>query len=218
MCRASIQEYVYFLLSLYPPDTDMFSPHDLVGEMAVIFQVLRLLSLRIHSLPKDVYTRMAYDRGLYMSEYKLLIVLDSPDGVDDGMAMPSRNSHIYGSCRLAAYLYLYLVLRELPASAVIVQTVLKRLKSILEKANADLLTMWREDQHLFLWILYMGAVASIAPEEREFFVQVLRRVTMQMGLHTMEAFTGALKEVLWEPVFCEGRAVTRCLWAELQRQ
>jgi hypothetical protein len=196
----------------------MYSRHDLVGELANIFQVLRLLSIRIHSLPADVYSRMVYDRGLYMSEYKLLIVLDSPDGVDDGMAMPSRNSHIYGSCRLAAYLYLYMVLRELPASAVMLQTMLKRMKGILEKANGDLLTMWREDQHLFLWILYMGAIASIAPPERSFFVTVLKRLISKMGLYTMEAFTSALKEVLWEPVYCERSVITRCLWAELERQ
>ena len=218
VCRSDIHEFAFFLLGLYPPDTKVYSPHDLVGELAIIFQVLRLLSIRIHSLPRDVYGRMVYDRGLYMSEYKLLTVLDSLDALDDGIAMPSRNSRIYGSCRLAAYLYLYLVLRELPTSAVIVQTILKRLEGILEKAKGDILTMWREDQHLFLWILYMGAIASIGSSERGFFVQILRRMIMQMGLHTMEAFTGALKEVLWEPGFCEGGSITRRLWAELQRQ
>jgi Fungal specific transcription factor domain len=195
----------------------LYNPHDLVGEMTDIFQVMRLLSLRIHNLPSELSKRILYDRGLYMSEYKLLVVLDSSDDVDDGMATPNRNSHIYGSCRLAAYLYLYIVLRELPISAVIVQTVLKRLKGILESANADLLILWTEDQHLFLWILYMGAVASIEAVEREFFVKVLRRLVGHMGLMTIEGFTAALKEVLWEPGFCERGPTTGCLWAELQQ-
>ena len=152
-----------------------------------------------------------------MSEYKLLVVLDSSDDVDDGMTVPGRNSHIYGSCRLAAYLYMYIVLRELPTSAVIVQTVQKRLKGILESANADLLILWTEDQHLFLWILYMGAAASIEAVEREFYVKVLRRLVGHMGLMAMEEFTRALKEVLWEPGFCEMGPTTRRLWAELQQ-
>jgi hypothetical protein len=194
----------------------MYSRHDLIGEMTEIFQVMRLLSIRIHTLPTEIDQRAVFDRGLYMSEYKLLIVLDSQDDLNEGVAVPCRTSHIYGSCRLAAYLYLYIVLREVPASAIIVQTVLKRLKGILGSANGDLLTIWSEDQHLFLWILYMGAVASIGASEREFFVTVLRRLSVQMGLHSIKSFTCAVKEVLWEPVFCERGSRTRCLWAELQ--
>lgn len=153
-----------------------------------------------------------------MSEYKLLVTLDHTDGLEDGMVVPNRNSHIYGSCRLAAYLYLYIVLRELPASAMIVQAVVGRLKGILDTSCANLLVLWNEDQHLFLWILYMGAAASTGPVEREFFVKVLRRLTVRMGLDTSEAFSGALKEVLWEPGFCEKGPTTPVLWAELQQR
>lgn len=152
-----------------------------------------------------------------MSEYKLLVVLDAVDDVDLDMVMPNRNSHIYGSCRLAAYLYLYIILRELPTSATMVQMVLRRLKGILESASADLLILWSEDQHLFLWILYMGAIASIDGVEREFFVEVLRRAAKHLELKTLDAFTNALKEVLWEPVFCETGPTTRRLWNELQQ-
>jgi hypothetical protein len=215
-CRSSISEFVFFFKKFFPPDTAVESTHDLVGEMSYIFQVMRLLSLRTHTLPSEVAERGMFDRGLYISEYKLLVVLDASDDSDYGIVVPNRNSHIYGSCRLAAYLYLYIVLRELPVSAVIVQTVAQRLKGILEKASADLLILWKVDQHLFLWILYMGAVATVEAAEREFFVGVLRRLVVQMQLDTMDAFTGALKEVLWEPTFCERETTTRALWRELQ--
>jgi hypothetical protein len=217
VCHSSIISFKEMLRTYYPINTQIYSPHDLVGEMTEIFQVMRLLSLRIHALPSELPERILYDRGLYMSEYKLLVVLDASDDLDPDMVWPNRNSHIYGSCRLAAYLYLYIILRELPTSATMVQMVLKRLKAILESANADLLILWTEDQHLFLWILYMGAIASIDATEREFFVKVLRRAAKRMELETLEKFTDALKEVLWEPIFCEKRPMTRRLWDELQR-
>jgi hypothetical protein len=216
ICRSSISEYVCYFSQYFPPETEVYSPHDLVGEMTDIFQAMRLLSLCVRSPPSDWWRRKVFDRGLYISEYKLLVVLDNQDDMGDEVVVPNRNSRIYGSCRLAAYLYLYIALRDIPQSAVTNQTIVTRLKGILESAGGCLLILWREDRELFLWILYMGAVSALETAERAFFVKVLRKLIVTMGLDTMEAFTRTLKEVLWEPGFCEQKSTTRDLWEELR--
>jgi Fungal specific transcription factor domain len=217
ICRASISEYVLYFSQYFSPETEIYSPHDLVGEISDIFQAMRLLSLCVRSPPSDWWRRKVFDRGLYISEYKLLVVLDDQDDMGDEVVVPNRNSHIYGSCRLAAYLYLYIALREIPPSAATNQAIVKRLKGILESISVCLLTVWMEDRELFLWILYMGAVSALETAERAFFVKVLRKLIVPMGLDTMEAFTGTLKKVLWEPGFCEQDSTTRDLWEEIQR-
>src|SRR4051812_47276160 len=116
-CSASLQHYLELLTSLIPMESlNMHSPHDLFGEMTQIFQALRLLSIIMAKPFIAPRLQAIFTRGLYICEYKLLVVLDQTDPRDDDIVL-DRNSHIYGSTRLAAYLYLYMMLRELPQTA-----------------------------------------------------------------------------------------------------
>jgi hypothetical protein len=157
--------------------------------------------------PED---QLMFTRGLYITEYKLLIVLDQ-NSEDDFIPL-DRNSHLYGSTRLAAYLYLYMALRELPRTTMINYTLARRLKGVLERNSADLLVVWKDDLHLLLWILFIGGAATLGSEERGYFVANLGRVITRMNLDTRDTFSGALKEVLWLNDFCDQEATA--LWNE----
>jgi hypothetical protein len=157
--------------------------------------------------PED---QLMFARGLYITEYKLLVVLDQNS--EDDLIPLDRNSHLYGSTRLAAYLYLYMALRELPRTTMINYTLARRLKGVLESNSADLLVVWKDDLHLLLWILFTGGVATLGADERSYFVGNLRRMVSHMGLDTLEAFRDALKEVLWLNDFCDQEAAA--LWKE----
>jgi hypothetical protein len=178
------------------------------GEMAVIFQALRLLSYFMSKPSINPEDQMIFTRGLYITEYKLLVVLDQNS--EDDLIPLDRNSHIYGSTRLAAYLYLYMALRELPRTTTINYTLARRLKGLLEGNNADLLVVWKDDLHLLLWILFIGSAATLGSDERAYFIGVLRRLISLMRLDTLDRFKGALKEVLWLDDFCEPESVA--LW------
>jgi hypothetical protein len=182
--------------------------------MSEIFQVLRMLSIIMSKPSIATIDQAMFTRGVYITEYKLLIVLDQTDVLDNEIVL-NRNSHIYGSCRLAAYLYLYIALRELPVAAAINRTLVKRLKSILEGVKGDLLVLWKEDQHLLLWILFMGSIASWNTPDRGYFVGVMRRLVKEMGVETLERFTGVLKEVLWLREFDNKRCTSSSTWEEI---
>ncbi|KAG0649314.1 hypothetical protein D0Z07_4598, partial [Hyphodiscus hymeniophilus] len=210
VCTGSLPDFI----SLCTPEHSMLnvvSPHDLFGEMTEIFQALRLLSyyMTLPFINSEDQTR--FSRGLYITEYKLLVLLDQ-NSEDDFIPL-DRNSHIYGSTRLAAYLYLYMALRELPRATMINYTLAKRLRGILVGNNADLLIVWKDDLHLLLWISFIGGAATLGTNERQYFVGILKRLTCSLELDTLERFRGALKEVLWMKDFCHQESAA--LWKEV---
>ena len=148
ICTSSLSDFISLLIPRLPLPLQLLSPHDLSGEMTLIFQVLRLLSSFMAHPSINPEDQKIFNRGLYITEYSLLIILDQDS--DEDYAPLKRNSHIYGSTRLAAYLYLYMVLREIPTTTMINYTLAKRLKGILERKYTNLLMVWREDLHLLL--------------------------------------------------------------------
>lgn len=188
---------VIILTEKFKPNTSWFSRYDLFGEMADIFQVLRLLSavMTSHIISQEVQTM--FTRALYISEYRLLTLLDQTDPRDDDIVL-DRNSHIYGSTRLAAYLYLYIVLRELPQTAQICSTLARRLKRILSQVSiSDLLGVWNDDLHFLQWIAFMGALSLEATMESGYFIEILRKSKVTLRIDSEWEFRKAIKEVLW---------------------
>lgn len=91
-------------------------------------------------------------------------------------------------------------------------TLARRLKGVLERNNAELLVIWKDDLHLLLWILFIGGAATLGTDERVYFVGHLKRTISYMGLDTLESFGAALTEVLWLKDFCGPEAIA--LWKE----
>jgi hypothetical protein len=210
MCTGSLPDTVSFLTSQLPSTLKIFSSHDLFGEMTLIFQALRLLSYFMAQPSINPESQLIFTRGLYITEYKLLVILDQT--TEDDFIPLDRNSHIYGSTRLAAYLYLYMALRELPRTTMINYTLARRLKGILEGNNADLLVVWKDDLFLLLWISFIGGAATLGADERVYFVGILKQLVFHMGLHTLERFSAVLREVLWLNDFCG--PTSAALWKE----
>lgn len=148
-----------------------------------------------------------FTRGLYIAEYKLLVVLDQTDPRDDDILL-SRTSTIYGSCRLAAYLYLYVWLREVPRTAVIVRKLATRLQIVLRGGGKDLLGVWKEDLGLLCWIAVMGLLVTVGLNNREevedgkYFIEILRKSKRPLGMEGVEDLRAILREVLWMESGC----------------
>jgi hypothetical protein len=174
------------------------SPHDLFGDMSDLFKMLRLLSFLMLKSTISAKHQQMLTRGLYLTEYKILTVFDQYDDV-----CTARRSHIYGSARLAGYIYLYLALREVPRTAEIIGKLGKRLRSILEKYKADLLVIWKEDLHLLLWVIFIGGATTSCHNDKVYFSNILKRLTKHMNLETEEDLRKSLKEVVWFEDFCE---------------
>jgi len=163
--------------------------------MTEIFQTMRLLSICMTHSKLSPYVQALFTRGLYVAEYKLLVVLDQTDPRDDDIVL-SRSSHIYGSCRLAAYLYLYLMLREIPRTAEINYTLARRLKDVLDSNKADLLVFWKDDLYLLLWIVTMGAVVTKGSSEGNYFLGLLNQLKEALTLESFETYKRDLSKIL----------------------
>jgi hypothetical protein len=216
-CEADLSEFLNVFLSYFPPSTNIVisSPHDLFGEMTDIFQTLRLLTVIMSTPNISPKVQTLFTRGLYVAEYRLLVLLDQTDSRDNDIVL-DRNSHIYGSTRLAAYLYLYLVLRELPPTAKLCTTLARRLRSILSGVGiSDLVGVWKDDQHLLVWITFMGALTMKGSSEEYYFVDVLRKLRISLNLDTEWTFRNGLKEVLWIDDISWGRACSD-IWKQLE--
>jgi len=181
--------------------------------MTEIFQALRLLSALMLKEKASAEDQRIFARGLYIVEYKLLVVLDQTDPRDDDIAL-DRNSHIYGSCRLAAYLYIYMILRELPRTAEINYTLARRLRAVMERNKADLLVVWQDDLHMLFWISFMGALATFGSKDGSYFVDNLKRSKSRLGLESFDTFRDTLKQVLWTDDLCWHKGCIG-LWTEI---
>jgi hypothetical protein len=180
--------------------------------MTEIFQALRLLSICMTRAKLSPMMQASFTRGLYIVEYKLLVLLDQTDPRDDDIIL-SRSSHIYGSLRLAAYLYLYVMLRELPPTAEINYTLARRLQAVLKANKADLLVVWKDDLHLLLWITTMGSCVTLGSPEGPYFLDLLKRVRCALGLETLEMYRDSLKKVLYLDTHCWEKG-TLAFWSE----
>lgn len=216
VCSADLDDFIVWAIANGSPTCSLSSKHDLIGEMTEIFQALRVLSSIMSKPAVDHTLQQVFTRGVYLCEYKLLVVLDQADHRDDEFVL-DRNSRIYGSTRLAAYLYLYMCLRELPRTAKICVTLATRLKSVLEgNGKTDILAVWIEDLFLLNWIAFMGALALWGSVEGDYFLGIVRRLKTSLMLENKSSFEEALKEVLWMNDPCLETA-SSAIWEELSQ-
>jgi hypothetical protein len=114
---------------------------------------------------------------------------------------------------MAAHIYLWLAIRELPPTSELLYRLLQRLHGSLEPIlpgwwNAD-----RERMEWLLWILFVGGVAADGREERAWFVSELGNLCMELGIWTLEGLKEGLKRVVWQEAWCADRCAR--LWDDL---
>jgi len=103
----------------------------------------------------------------------------------------------YESCRLASIIYSFLVVFPVPPVVGPFETLSERLKSSLEAGEWTMLDSRRLKLHL--WILVIGAIASIGLPDRPWFL--LRIIEVREELHIVQwrDLKALLKTFLWHP-------------------
>ena len=110
-------------------------------------------------------------------------------------------------------IYINMVLRKLPLRAVLHCTMATHLKSHLEKSGNELLLSWASNLELLLWVLFIGAAATIGSNERTYFVNHLKLVIMELQVTTLESFVRKLRLTVWSEAFCFPQS--EVLWKEM---
>ncbi|MCJ1399446.1 hypothetical protein MMC11_002648 [Xylographa trunciseda] len=174
-----------------------------------IIQDLR--SLTVHAAnpqSMSMLDRRAFSSMIYLLEYHLL----SQQG---GSSSVQKYSQTPAPLRIAAHLYLYLAVRELPSTAEMHYAMARKLQNATKgdlQADLDCLDY---NYDLFLWIFFIGGAALYGQSERRWFVSELRIICLNMQISSLDHFTDRLAKILWHERFFTQHAAT--LWAEVEK-
>jgi hypothetical protein len=175
--------------------------------MVPIITALRSLSSFLD--PKNISTlnRLQASTQIYDLEYDILL-LNSTNLNQEAIPL-----------KVAAQLYLWLVIREVPPSSPILSTLIFRLQGSLLNS----LSWWyaepdfrSERKFWLLWILFVGAVASLGRVERFWFIQELEKLCLDLGVSRLEGNEGLrdrLASVVLQELFFEWHLVA--VWEDI---
>ncbi len=142
-------------------------------------------------------------------------LLTLPSGRD--LANPSYPRPIYEPTRLAMLIYSLTVIFPLPLQTAPLATLTGQLRAALQAT--DLRTSWsssHQARRLLIWVLFIGGVAARdMPEDRSWFMALLRRLTAKQS--QLKGFDNlkrdVLSRILWLDRSCD--AAGRFLWKEI---
>lgn len=73
----------------------------------------------------------------------------------------------------------------------------------LQVGLGSLEAVWSLEYHLILvWIMFVGAIASMGQTCRLYFVESLGTICTALGISSKEDFEKALKRIVWLESFC----------------
>jgi len=142
-------------------------------EVKDILQVLRVLTGVRFADPISVFNRLALSDAIYILEWQLLPTRDPLSA----MYHASLGSESPEAFRLAAFLYIDMVLREM--RSVNIGPLVRRLMKALKEDSGD---SWqgrkstKYDDGILLWILFIGRMASTGKEEEQYFTKEMEYI------------------------------------------
>ncbi|KAL6695215.1 hypothetical protein J3F84DRAFT_376428 [Trichoderma pleuroticola] len=185
----------------YVQDNSLFS------SIGSIFNMLSELSVELCHSHNSFSRRLTFSNNIYLVEH----------------ALHSLPQEIY-SCyheprRIAAIIYVYLFLRQIPHSAGIYQPLLGRLHAAVgQSINKNSKCSSNHRSNLFLlWICFIGAATSRPPNKmeghREWWISVLRNICERLNIASEISFEVYLKRVVEMGSLC--REIRQAVWREI---
>jgi hypothetical protein len=106
-------------------------------------------------------------------------------------------------CRLAARIYVNIVLRKMDQGHAVLSHLTNKLKNTL--CQTDLSSMWDEKPELLTWTLFQGGTITTEAETRKWYVSHLVHCSKHLGLQTWNYVFQLLEKFLWASVEIEKR-------------
>jgi hypothetical protein len=137
---------------------------------------------------------------IYSIEYDLLMLNGDTRTAVESNRRPSSEVAVL---KVAAHLYLYLVLRKLPSGSPVFSELIIRLRTALEKQDEAWWTSCKERMVWYIWILFMGYVAAAERAEKWWFVPATLPICGTLGVTTEFMLREVLKTAVWQEVSCD---------------
>jgi hypothetical protein len=135
--------------------------------------------------------------------------------LDEIAAQTGADLYLYESLRLGALLFSIAVVFPVPVTVGMVRNMIKQLRiAILAVRYRKDGNGWAGRQGMCLWLYVLGGIAAEGVlEERSFFVDGVRQLSVFSGLQTWREVVGVIDSYLWMETACDigGRE----LWSEV---
>lgn len=175
-----------------------------------ILQELISLAAEIQSIqttrPSD-HDLMLFTARRSWIEWKLSTLLFSHNSSNTETA----TTHIENCCRLAAHIYINIVLRLMPPAAAVFTYLADELKDALKQTN--LKSLWEGNAELLMWILFQGGAAATDEKTKDWYLSHLVPVFKYLWLQTWAEVYQLLSTFLW--VRCSLARRCKPLWSEI---
>jgi hypothetical protein len=175
-----------------------------------IMDSIRRLSRELDPGQATNLNRLEASRMIYNLEYDLL-ALNDPSEEDPA----PKSQHLFEviPLKIAVHLYMYLFIREIPQTSKIIDRMVLRLQRSLDSQLFVWLNSTDECLTWFLWILFMGRIASRGRSEGFWFLQKFVATTDLLGIFSQESMELHMRKILWHEGFCATQSEN--LWDEI---
>ena len=176
-------------------------------EMADVLREMCGLSSSLESanlIPFSSLEMMTFSEDQLSTEHKLLSIRTA----ENINAQTTQLGDIQECCRLAALLYTNTVFRELPRDSRSLIRLMEQLKLALNQTRL----CWGEHANVLLWVLSMMGSVETTDQLKQWFTQLLARVSAELGIKAWADHLSILQQYLWSERSCE--TLYRKLWPE----
>lgn len=102
---------------------------------------------------------------------------------------------LFEMCHTVAIIYSWIVIFPAPVQAMPFHETAIRIREQLDSDQID--SYWTEVPWLMIWIVVMGAIASLGSCEEQSYVRFLSRALQRLNVHSWTALKGRLEMFLW---------------------
>ncbi|KAI5460609.1 hypothetical protein BGZ63DRAFT_249206 [Mariannaea sp. PMI_226] len=182
----------------------MLNAEDILGAASPIVPVI--LALRHISLSMDSSHSGKLDRNLisfliYEAEYGLNLLNGLMRGGDIGNYSYGQPSEVV-PLKIAVHIYLYLMIREIPAGSPVFRELTRRFRASLEAQTEQWWISSRERQCWVLWMLYIAFAAATEEPNKQWFLTKGLLLCEMLNLMARDELECTLKSVLWNGSRC----------------
>jgi len=130
-------------------------------------------------------------------QHRLMSLPSEQEMVANGTVTAGNIDPQYECCRLVCIIYSFIVVFPVPPVVGPFETLTERLKTILQATEWRFFDRLRLRLHM--WILIMGAIASIGLPDRPWFLLRTMEVLKELDMHRWKDLKALLKRFLWHP-------------------
>ncbi|KAH7116388.1 hypothetical protein EDB81DRAFT_701995 [Dactylonectria macrodidyma] len=180
----------------------MLNPEDILGAASPIIpviQTLRHISLSMDSSHSGILDRSLISLSIYEAEYSLNLLNRPMGGVSEyGNGQPSEVVPL----KIAAHIYLYLMIRELPGGSPVFGELTRRFRASLEAQTEQWWIASRDRQCWVLWMLYIAFAAAPEEPNKQWFLTKGLLLCEMLNLMARDELERILRSVLWNGSRC----------------